>query len=129
SPQQAAASITGGSPTIPGVGQIMPEYALRDVHVAGNALNASQTLVFGYTDGIDEFFVSEAFGVSDPFAVSPMTPRGAPHTHTIANYDNPGLRAYVFHENGATFEVIGRGSLHRLQDVAKRVCHQAVTGF
>jgi hypothetical protein len=129
SPQQAAASLVGASPTIPGVGQIMPEYALRDLHVAGNALNASQTLVFGYTDGIDEFFVSEAFGASYPFAPSPMAPRGAPHTHTIASYDDPGLRAYVFHESGVTFEVIGRGSLRRLQDVAKRVCHQAVTGF
>jgi len=128
SPQQAAAVLTG-TPTIPGVAQIMPEYALRDVHVAGNQLNASQTLVFGYTDGIDEFFVSEAFGASDPFQVSPMTPRGAPHTHTIASYDDPGLRAYVFHESGVTFEVVGRGSLRRLQDVAKRVCHQAVTGF
>jgi hypothetical protein len=128
SPQQAATVLTG-SPTIPGVGQIMPEYALHDLHVAANALNASQTVVFGYTDGIDEFFVTEAFGASDPFAPSPMTPRGAPHTHTIASYDDPGLRAYVFHESGVTFEVIGRGSLRRLEDVAKRVCHQAVTGF
>jgi hypothetical protein len=129
SPQQAATSLVGASPTIPAVGQIMSEYALRDLHVAGNTLNASQTLVFGYTDGIDEFFVSEAFGSNDPFAPSPMTPRGAPRTHTIASYDDPGLRAYVFHENGVSFEVIGRGSLRRLQDVAKRVCHQAVTGF
>jgi hypothetical protein len=126
----ATARIRAGSPTVPAIGTIVPEYVLARAHVAENPLNQDQTLVYSYSDGVDEFFVSEAFGSQDPFAVNPVTLRNpGTHTHTIASYDDPGLRAYVFHENGVTFQVVGRGSLQRLQEVARQVCRQAVLGI
>ena len=127
--QQASGLIRAGSPLLPAIGSIVPEYVLGRSHVAQNLLNLDQTLVFSYTDGVDEFFVSEAFGTPDPFAVSPMTIRSTSgQTHTIAKYDDPGMRVYVFHENGVTYQIVGRGSLGRLQDVARRICRQVVTG-
>ena len=125
----ATARIRAGSPTLPAIASIVPEYVMARAHIAENPLNQDQTLVYSYTDGVDEFFVSEAFGGQDPFAVNPVTLRNpGSHSHTIASYDDPGLRAYVFHENGVTFQVVGRGSLRRLQDVARQVCRQAVLG-
>lgn len=127
--QEVTQRIRSGLPTMPAVASIIPEYVLSRTHVSENPLNQDQVLVFTYTDGIDEFFVSEAFGSQDPFAGTPVTLRNVgQHSHTIASYDDPGLRAYVFHEAGTTFQVVGRNSLRRLQGVARRVCQQAVVG-
>jgi hypothetical protein len=48
--------------------------------------------------------------------------------HAIASYDDPALRAYVFHTGGVTFQIVGRNSLTRLKDLAYTLCRQAVSG-
>jgi hypothetical protein len=125
----AAAALSGVSLVQPAIGSLMAEYAPSFVQVTEDPVNGDRTLVLGYTDGIDEFFVLQSHGVGDPFAGSPsMRVATGTSAHAIASYDDPALRVYFFHENGVTFQVAGRGSLLRLKDVAMRLCQQVVTG-
>jgi hypothetical protein len=113
----------------PSIGGIVAEYTQHFVQVTEDPVNGDRTLVIGYTDGIDEFFVLQSHGSGDPFSGSPSmrVAKGTP-AHAIASYDDRAMRVYAFHENGVTFQVVGRGSLLRLKDVALRLCQQVVTG-
>jgi hypothetical protein len=127
----AATMLTGMSPIQPAIASIVPEYSQDLVQVTEDPVNGDRTLVLGYTDGIDEFFVLQNQGGGNPFQNNPsINVAGKGSAHAIASYDgdDPALRAYVFHENGITFRVVGRASLVRLKDVSFRLCQQAVTG-
>jgi hypothetical protein len=104
------------------------EYSLRKVHVSEDPLNNQRTLVLGYTDGIDEFFVTQAAGTFDVFAGLPAQskPSGAPEPNTIARYRDPSMGVLLFWHDGVTFQVAGRGALSRLDEVARSIYRQAL---
>lgn len=128
-PQLAMQQMQPGFVVAPALASILNEYSVHIAQVTTNRLNGDRSLVLGYTDGIDEFFVIEGANLSDPLANSPSRMPGLAQTkpHTIAAYDDPALRVYVFHEKGTTFQVAGSGTLARLKDAAYQLCHQAVT--
>jgi hypothetical protein len=113
----------------PKIQDIVTEYTQSLCQLTEDPVNGDRTLVLGYSDGVDEFFVLQTFGGQDPFrniwANVRNVPSG-PRTHAIASYDDPALRAYVFFEKGTLYQVSGRGSLLRLKDVSLRLCQQAV---
>jgi hypothetical protein len=127
---QSAQSNLGGMTTLqPAIGSIVAEYQQRTVQVTEDPVNGDRTLVLGYSDGVDEFFVLQSQGGGNPFLDNPSIQNiNATAAHAIASYDDPAMRAYVFHENGTTFWVVGRGSLERLKGVSFRLCQQAITG-
>lgn len=128
----AAAGIQGSVLVDPAVGQVVSEYGQHLFQVTEDPANGDRTLVLGFTDGIDEFFVLQTNAMSDPFKGNPSVfskrDKTGSQTHAIASYDDPAMRVYAFYENGLLFQVVGRGSLVRLKGVATRVCQQAVTG-
>ena len=75
----------------------------------------------------DGFFVVQTPGRADPFASSPsgMVPGTKAKGDTIAYYDDPSLRVYEFHQHGVAFQLAGRGSLTRLDQLAKQIYVQA----
>lgn len=105
------------------------EYQLSTVQVADNPLNNRRSMVLTYTDGVDEFFVIESPGVSEFFAGLPSQSKGnTSATNTIARYQDPTMRVLLFWDDGVGFQVAGRGSLGRLDGVAKSIYTQAVLG-
>jgi hypothetical protein len=117
------------APLQPAVGVIVGDYSQRLVQVTEDPVNGDRTLVLGYTDGVDEFFVLQTQGSDNPFLNNPAVRNvNATDAHAIASYDDASMRAYIFHESGTTYWVVGSGSLERLRDVSMRVCRQAVTG-
>ncbi|MGE3173373.1 MAG: hypothetical protein AB7O97_12175 [Planctomycetota bacterium] len=128
--QLAAASLTGLSAIQPAISGIVSEYHQSFVQVTEDPVNGDRTLVLGYTDGIDEFFVLQSPSSYNPLQSNPalsVKQKGG-GSHTIAAYDDPLLRAYVFYQAGVAYRVFGRSSLERLKDVSMRLCRQAVTG-
>ncbi|MEQ1631049.1 MAG: hypothetical protein ABL997_01665 [Planctomycetota bacterium] len=127
--QSATSRLGAFMPLQPAIGGIVSEYIQNFVQVTEDPVNGDRTLVLGYSDGIDQFFVLQSRGSGNPFldhiAIASVTSTDA---HAIASYDDPAMRAYVFHEGGTTFWVVGSGSLLRLKDVSFRLCQQAVTG-
>ena len=119
------ASRLSRQPAHPEVGGIMNDYEQHMMHMTEDPLNGDKALVLGYTDGVDEFFIVQEFGRLDPLRI----PRAFDdeEAHTIASYDDPHMRVYVFHHDSVTYKVVGRASLMRLQDVARHFCHQVVT--
>ena len=75
-----------------------------------------------YTDGIDQFMVVQTVNVPDPFAGLPGSA-----ANTVGRFRDPAVSALVFWDNGVSFHVAGRGSLVRLDDVARTVYRQALT--
>ena len=127
----SAASARLGSfvPTQPALGSVVTDYRQNLVQVTEDPVNGDRTLVIGYTDGIDEFFVMQSHSADNPFLDNPAVRNvNASNAHAIASYDDASMRAYVFHELGTTYWVVGSGSLARLKDVSFRICQQAVTG-
>ena len=127
----SAASVRLGSfvPTQPSLGSVVTDYRQNLVQVTEDPVNGDRTLVLGYSDGIDEFFVLQTKGGGNPFSEHPAVRNvNATSAHAIASYDDASMRAYVFHESGTTYWVVGSGSLARLKDVSFRICQQAVTG-
>lgn len=114
----------------PAIQSIVAEYSPSMVQITEDPVNGDRTLVLGYTDGVDEFFVLQSTGPQDPFkAIFGLSKNGkVGATHAIATYDDPAMRAYVFFQGGLMFQVLGRSSLTRLEDVSVRVLRQAVTG-
>lgn len=106
---------------------LMPDYDLLRAHVAQNSFNGERSLVQTYCDGIDEFFIVQTAGRGDPFAMAPSAtlPDGKTPADTIAYYDDPTLRVYQFHLRGVSFQIAGRGSLTRLDQLSKQVYVQA----
>lgn len=127
--QDAAVLYGGAAPTQPAIAPIVADYRQHLVQVTEDPVNGDKTLVLGYTDGIDEFFVMQTRGGGNPFssnvAIASATQSSA---HAIASYDDQAMRAYVFHQAGTTYWVVGSGALARLKDVAFRLCQQTVTG-
>lgn len=103
------------------------EYQLHKVQVADNPLNTRRSLVLTYTDGVDEFFVIESPGVSEFFAGLPSQAKsGARPANTMARYRDPSMSVLLFWDDGVGFQVAGRGSLRRLDGIAKSVYTQAL---
>ena len=118
------------APVQPAVGAIVGDYSQNLVQITEDPVNGDRTLVLGYSDGVDEFFVLQTQGSDNPFLNSPAVRNvNATQAHAIASYDDASMRAYIFHEAGTTYWVVGSGSLSRLRDVSMRVCRQAVTGI
>jgi hypothetical protein len=129
SAEAAGAALRAGTPVSPRLATLMPEYVLNRVHLSEDGSNGDQSLVMTYTDGVDVFFVSESFGARNPFELSPALGFGSTRgKHTIASYDDPVLRVYLFHENKVNFQIVGRGGLTRLRDVALGLCRQVAVG-
>lgn len=112
----------------PRLGDLAPEYFQSRVHVTENPLSQALSMVLTFTDGIDEFFLIESPGQADPFEAAPsgVSDNDAGRAHTIAYYDDPSLRVYVFHEAATQFELAGRGPMTRLPRIAQRVYTQAI---
>lgn len=129
-PQLAMQQMQPGFVVAPALASVLTEYAVHRAQVTTNRLNGDRSLVIGYSDGIDEFFVIQGANLSDPLANSPSRMPGLAQTkpHTIATYDDPALRVYVFHEKGTTFQIAGSGTLARLKVAAYELCRQAITG-
>jgi hypothetical protein len=113
----------------PRISDIAGEYSQSRVQVTESPLNLVRSLVVTFTDGIDEFFVIETPGQSNPLDLSPSSVKGkkTSPSHTIAFYDDPSLRVYLFGEGSVMFEMVGHGAMLRLGQAAKRVYTQAIT--
>jgi hypothetical protein len=106
----------------------LPEYGLIESQISVDPLNAAVSMVLTYTDGIDAFFVIQSPNQRDPFAGIPSTiaQPGQKQPHTIAYYDDPSMRVYLFHHRDVFFTVAGRGALARLGEAARSVYRQAI---
>ncbi|MBZ0153497.1 MAG: hypothetical protein K8J09_18385 [Planctomycetes bacterium] len=105
------------------------EYTLGQVEVRDDPLNGRQKLVMTYTDGIDEFMIVQTPNTPDAFAsLQARSGKGAPSAslgHTIARYRDPAMSVLIFWEDGVSFQVAGRGSLQRLDELARQLYLQA----
>lgn len=124
-PDFQAANTFLGSPSgliEPDIASVVGDYELDTVEVFQDPINGREKLVMNYTDGIDQFMVVQTVNVQDPFAGLP----GAA-ANTIGRFRDPAVSALVFWEDGVSFHVAGRGSLMRLDDVARLIFRQALT--
>lgn len=109
--------------------QSVPEYGLTKVQVVDNPLNARRSLVLVYSDGVDEFFVTQSPGTTDVFASLPsQTKSGGRDPNTVARYRDASMSVLTFWHDGVTFQVSGRGSLRRLDEFARRTYTQVISG-
>ena len=102
------------------------EYSLHKVAVRVDPWNGQQKLVLSYSDGIDQFFVTQKPGSLDPFAGLPGAGTVTAGS-TIARYRDQAMTALMFWDDGVAFEVTGSGALQRLDDLAKRIYAQALS--
>jgi len=109
--------------------QPVQEYGLTRVQVIDNPLNARKSLVLIYSDGVDEFFVTQSPGTTDVFATLPSQAKtGGRDPNTVARYRDTSMSVLTFWHDGVTFQVSGRGSLRRLDEFARRTYTQVITG-
>ncbi|MCA8977955.1 MAG: hypothetical protein KDC98_24730 [Planctomycetes bacterium] len=125
-PDFASAAARMGNPT----GLVEPkatmgEYSLSAVKVEVDPLNNRQKLVVEYTDGIDQFFVSEIPGVADAFGSLPLRQKGS-LSDVISRFRDPTMTMLMFWDDSVFFQVAGNGSLLRLDAFAKAICTDAV---
>lgn len=99
------------------------DYRLDCIEVQVDPLNGQQRMMMTYTDGIDQFIVVQSPGVRDLFAGIPGHSRTG---RVIARYRDPAMSALLFWEGGVAFHVAGRGSMQRLDEVARRLYLQAI---
>jgi len=105
---------------------VASDYSLERIEVRDDPLNGQQKLVMSYTDGIDQFVVVQAPGSADFFSGLPgKTTQSS--GHTIARYRDPAMSVLLFWDDGIAFHVAGRGSLRRLDEVARRIYIQALS--
>lgn len=107
-------------------------YGVRSIETRDDPLNGQQKLVTTYTDGVDQFVVVQVPGTSDVFATMQPPVKGATSSsqgHTIARFQDASLRVLLFWEDGVSFQVAGRGSLSRLDGVAKQLYLQALSTY
>lgn len=102
------------------------EYSLQKLEVRVDPWNGQQKLVLSYSDGIDQFFVTQKPGSLDPFAGLPGAGTVSAGS-TIARYRDHAMTALMFWDDGVAFEVTGSGALQRLDDLAKRIYAQALS--
>lgn len=100
------------------------DYRVDSVMVQVDPLNGRQKLQMTYTDGIDQFVVVQAPGTPDVFGGLPGRSAGG---HVIARFRDPAMSVLLFWESGVSFHVAGRGSLRRLDGVARDLYVQAVS--
>jgi hypothetical protein len=109
--------------------QSVPEYGLTRLQMVDNPLNARRSLVLVYSDGVDEFFVTQSPGTTDVFASLPSQSKSSGRdANTVARYRDITMSVLTFWHNGVTFQVSGRGSLRRLDEFARRTYTQVITG-
>ncbi len=101
------------------------EYQLDRVEVQNDPLNGAWTMTLTYTDGVDQFVVTQSPGTPDAFAALPGKANGGT---VIGRFRDAAMSALVFWEGGVSFQIAGRGSLRRLDDFAKGVYLQALAG-
>ena len=120
----AARTMMGNPPELvdPATG-VTGEYQLDKVEVQSDPLNGQWKLTMTYTDGIDQFLVVQAPGTTDSFGSLPGKSRGQP---VIGRYRDAAMSVLVFWEGGVSFQVSGRGSLQRLDALARTVYRQAL---
>lgn len=120
----AAAAFLGHPPQIVDpVVTVASEYRLDGVQVQIDPLNGRKKLTMTYTDGVDQFVVVQAPGTPDVFAGLPGKLSGG---NVIARFRDPAMSVLLFWEGGVSFHVAGRGSLRRLDELARRVYVQAL---
>jgi hypothetical protein len=121
-----AAKTSMGSPTglmDPNVSSAN-DYQLQTVEVRDDPLNGWQSLVMTFTDGIDQFLVTQTPNVPDLFAGFPAQSQGG---QTIARYRDPALSVLLYWEGGVQFQVAGRGAMHRLDALTRTLYLQALS--
>jgi hypothetical protein len=124
-PDFASAQTFLGNPTgliDPDILSVVGDYGLESVEVHQDPINARAKLVMSYTDGIDQFMVVQTVNMVNPFQGLPGTA-----ANTIGRFRDPAVSALVFWDNGVSFHVAGRGSLTRLDDVARTIYRQALS--
>ncbi|MEC7724029.1 MAG: hypothetical protein VYD05_00845 [Planctomycetota bacterium] len=121
---QAANAFLGGPTGLidPAITSVVADYSIDTVEVYQDPINGREKLVMSYTDGIDQFMVVQTVNVPNPFAGLPGSA-----ANTIGRFRDPAVSALVFWEDGVSFHVAGRGSLTRLDDVARTIFRQALT--
>ena len=102
---------------------VVSDYQSDSIEVRNDPLSGRQSLVMSFTDGVDQFLVTQTPNVADPFAGLPSNVPGASH---ISRFRDKAMSALVFWEGGVAFHVAGRGSLVRLDDLAESVLRQAI---
>lgn len=120
----ASAALTISAGLIDPDAQVVSEYQLDRIETRTDSLNGQQKLVMTYSDGIDQFMVVQAPGTTDLFA---GLPANSPTNGTIGRYRDPSMSVLLFWEGGVSFQVAGRGAMHRLDDLAKRLYLQALS--
>jgi hypothetical protein len=122
----AAAQARLGSPSglvNPNV-MVTPDYSIDSIELYVDPINGREKLVMSYCDGIDQFMVTQVVNSLDPFAGLPSSAGGG---HTIGRFRDPAVSALVFWEDQVAFQIAGRGSLKRLDEVARRIYLQALS--
>lgn len=105
-------------------------YQVATIETRDDPLNGQQKLVVTYTDGVDEFLVTQLPGSADPFAsLLPASGKGSSSSmgHTIGRFHDVAMRVLLFWDDGVAFQVAGRGSLERLDEVARHLYRQALS--
>jgi hypothetical protein len=102
---------------------IVSEYALQRIEVRVDPLNGQQKLAMTWTDGIDQFYVTQTPGVANAFASLPASRGG----HAIGRYRNAASTQLLFWDDGVSVAIEGAGSLRRLDELAKRIYRQALS--
>lgn len=131
----AAASAYLGDPSglIEPAANLANDYEVERVETRDDPLNGRKKLVITYTDGVDQFMVIQMPGTSDMWKSLGVGgaggPKGvAPQTgNMIGRYRDPAMSVLVFWDQGVSFHVTGRGALHRLDELAKRLYLQALS--
>jgi hypothetical protein len=103
---------------------VAAEYHVDSVQVHVDNLNGRRKLMMTYTDGVDQFVVVQAPGTPDLFAGLPGKINGG---NVIARFRDPAMSALLFWEGGVSFHVAGRGSLRRLDELARAIYVQALS--
>jgi hypothetical protein len=121
----ASAKAAMGNPPqiIEPVTTVTSEYQLDRIEVQSDPLNGQWKLTMTYTDGVDQFVVVQTPGTTDAFAGLPGKTRGAP---VIGRYRDAAMSVLVFWDGGVSFQVAGRGSLRRLDALARDIYQQAL---
>lgn len=106
----------------------LSDYAIGQIETRQDPLSGQQRLVVTFTDGVDQFLVSQVPATPDVFSgLLPKVRGGAATGHTIARFQDASMRVLLFWEDGVSFQVAGRGSLTRLDEVAQHVYRQALS--
>jgi hypothetical protein len=102
---------------------IVNDYQSESILVRDDPMNGRQSLVMTFTDGIDQFVVTQTPSVADPFAGLPSNVPGSSH---VSRFRDKAMSVLAFWEGGVSFQVAGRGALVRLDGLAKSVLRQAI---